>query len=413
MNFENKVQMSISDVTKFWNDESYEFAYGTVDFLSNRPNSHNHTYPEEVIKEYAPSIINKWVVAEYSKTEGDVTSHTDNQKIVGIVPQQEVKYRYDEDGYIIASVDIVMSKIYATDVYEIFKSNNKRSVSVELMLGFTDETKNIPNGFGEKIVTGFNIVGVTVLGLAYNPSVPNANIQMTRMSECESEYVKYVEQAKDGLESEDKMSEILNKLSEIDRKLSKEEKMAKDIKEEVVEETLSEEVVEETMEEEVEEATEKEEMSEEPNTETEEEEMAESEEEVEEEEMACGDKEKYAELETKLEEANSKIAEYETQIAQLSEFKEKVEAEECKKIVAETLSIAKKVVEEEKYTELEKEAEECVYNTVGEWSTKTLASVSQMAIAKMEEFKNSEMEDGVMDMGLPTEPKKEKTCIYD
>lgn len=196
MAFENKVKMSIEDWRKYENDEDYEFAYGTVDFLSTKKNSHNHLYSEEVIKEYAPTVIGKWVLAEYDNFEGDVTEHTENQKIVGFVPQQDIKYRYDEDNDLIASVDIVMSKLYANDVYSLFREYNYRNVSIEELVGFTPETKNyVDGGDKPKIVEGFNITGITILGLKYKPSVPNANIKLTQMSEkeIEKEYVKYSE----------------------------------------------------------------------------------------------------------------------------------------------------------------------------------------------------------------------------
>ena len=131
--------------------------------------------------------------------------------------------------------------------------------------------------------------------------------------------------------------------------------------------------------------------------------------------MGCGDgeKEKMAELEVKLSEAEDKIAKYEIELAELKRFKDEKQMAECQQIVENTLSIAKKVVDETKYSELETESKECVYATVDEWSTKVLASVSKMAIAKMEEVKLSAREDDVMDMGIPTHVEKTKTSIYD
>ena len=131
--------------------------------------------------------------------------------------------------------------------------------------------------------------------------------------------------------------------------------------------------------------------------------------------MGCGDgeKEKMAELEVKLSEAEDKIAKYEVELAELKRFKDEKQMAECQQIVENTLSIAKKVVDETKYSELETESKECVYATVDEWSTKVLASVSKMAIAKMEEVKLSAREDDVMDMGIPTHVEKTKNSIYD
>lgn len=230
MKFENKAKMSIEDFRQYIDDEDYEFAYGTIDFISNKANSHRHIYTEEVIKECAPSILGKWIVGEYQN--GDMSTHTNNQVIQGIVPKnQEVQYRYDEDGYLIASVDIVLSKLYS-DAYKVLREDNYRAVSIEELLAFTEETANYVDGTFDKIVDGFSICAVTILGKKINPSIPNANIQLVQMSEdtivnAEMEYAKYSKIKKDL--KDDNISIILNKLQEISNKLEsyKEETMAK------------------------------------------------------------------------------------------------------------------------------------------------------------------------------------------
>lgn len=394
MQFKNKVSMALSDWRQFEDDENISLAFGNVTFLSTRPNSHKHTYTREVIEQYAPSYLGQMIVAEYDKFTKDTTTHTDEKmNIVGYIPSnQEVQYFTDEDGYFNASVDIVLSKIYAIDVYNLFKSKDTKAISVEQLVGFTPETENLIDGIDEKLVVGFEGVGITILGDKFKPSVPNANIKMVKMSadEFEQEYVKYADM-KHIKKEDDKMSEILNKLTKIEEKLSKEETMAKDKEIEIVEETLEEEVV---IKEEVELAIGKDEA-----------------------EMGCGeskvDEEKLAEVESKLSEAEEKIALYEVELSELKEFKNQIEAVKCQEIIESTLSIAKKVVDNVKYNEIEIESKECVYATVNEWSTKVRASLSEMAIAKMEEVKLSVKEDDVVDMGMPIHVEKTKESIYD
>lgn len=493
MEFKNKVRMSLSDWRQFQDDEDVSLAYARVSFLSNRPNTHKHVYSEEVIKEYAPSYLGKFIVTEFDQTTQDASTHTENQQIVGYIPfNQEVQYEYDEDGYLVASVDVVISKIYAVDVYNLFKSKDSKSVSVEQLVGFTPETEMFIDGMAEKIIIGFEGIGITILGDTFNPSVPNANIKMVKMSadEFEQEYVKYVD-VKNVKNEDDKMSEILNKLTKIEEKLSKEEIMAKDKEIEIAkyavsigddlwekiysslkekypidddgwitckyriagiyeegtekfvivqdykedkkfkimftltenEFELSDEMTEVkvdfvpvememfTMEEF---ATYEEALKPEDMVKTEEE-MQSVEEEV---EMGCGEggakeEEKYTILETKLSEAEAKIVKYEAELEELKEFKVKVEAVKCQEIIDNTLSIAKKVVDETKYSEIETESKECVYANVNEWSTKVRASLSEMAIAKMEEVKLSAKEEDVMDMGMPIQTEKTKESIYD
>ena len=413
MQFKNKVKMSLNDWRQFEDDENISLAFGNVTFLSTRPNSHLHVYTESVIRQYAPSYLGQMIVAEYDSMTNDTTTHTDDKlNIVGYIPSnQEVQYSIDEDGYFNASVDIVLSKIYAIDVYNLFKSKDTKAVSVEQLVGFTPETEDGIDGVDEKIVVGFEGIGITILGDRFKPSVPNANIKMVKMSadEFESEYQKHNVKVLE----DNKMSEILNKLTSIEEKLSKEEVMAKNKEEVIVEEFAEDTVVEVKSEEiEVEKETEIEDA-----VEPEQEEMAVEPEVKEPEEMGCGEdgkvEEKMAELESKLAEAEDKIAKYEAELSELKEFKTQIEAVKCQEIIENTLSIAKKVVDETKYTELETESKECVYANVNEWSTKVRASLSEIAVAKMEEVKLSAREDDVVDMGIPIHVEKTKESIYD
>ena len=409
MQFKNKVSMALSDWRQFEEDEDVSLAFGHVVFLSEKPNSHKHVYQKSVIEEYAPSYLGKFIISDIRN--GDATSHTDTQSIVGYIPSnQEVQYTYDSEGYFQAGVDVVISKIYAIDAYNMFLAKDTKAVSVEQLVGFTPETEDGIDGVDEKIVLGFEGIGITILGDKIKPSVPTANIKMVKMSaeEFESEYVKYSD-TKHVKNEDNVMSEILNKLTSIEEKLSKEEVMAKN-KEEVVVEELAEDTVVEVEAEEVVEM----EVAVEPKAD----ETKEDESEVKEpEEMGCGEdgkvEEKLAEVESKLADAEDKIAKYEAELSELKEFKTQIETAKCAEIIDNTLSIAKKVVDETKYTELEKESKECVYATVDEWSTKVLASVSKMAIAKMEEVKLSAKEDDVVDMGMPIHVEKTKNSIYD
>lgn len=471
MQFKNKVSMALSDWRQFEEDEDVSLAFGHVVFLSEKPNSHKHLYKKSVIEEYAPSYLGKFIISDIRN--GDATSHTETQNIVGYIPSnQDVQYTYDEEGYFQAGVDVVISKIYALDAYNLFKSKDTKAVSVEQLVGFTPETENGIDGIDEKVILGFEGIGITILGDKFKPSVPTANIKMVKMSaeEFESEYVKYSD-TKHVKNEDNVMSEILNKLTKIEEKLSKEEIMAKNKELEIVKYAVSigddlwgkiyqalkekypradgdwitskyrivgiyEEGAEKFVivedyddvkkfkimftltETELELSEEKIEVTVD-FVETNQmdmftkEEFATYEEALKPEEMACGEKEKLAEVEAKLAEAEDKIAKYEVELSELKEFKTQIEVVKCQEIIDNTLSIAKKVVDETKYTEIETESKECVYANVDGWSTKVLASVSTMAIAKMEEVKLSAKEDDVVDMGMPIHVEKTKNSIYD
>lgn len=432
--FKNKVTMAIED---WYNVESedgnYEFAYGTVDFLSTKPNSHKHVISEEVLKEYAPTVINKWVIAYYDDITNDVTTHVSNQHIIGRVPEQEVKYRYDSDGYLIASVDVILSKLYATDVYNLFKQHNYRAVSIEELVGFSDETENLTDGIQEKIVEGFNITAISVLGLSYRPSVPDANIQLTKMSEIddtniqevEKEYIVYSQNKNNNITME-KIIKKLDDIAESVKSLSKEEKMAE--LETKVEELESKEAETYEAEKEAEMAEQPEEMG----YGGKEEEMSETSTNADDEVVENADSEdkeddndkddsddseekmsevNMAELKTKLAEAEEKIQKYESEISELKKFKEKVQMSEKQNVVNETLAHVKEFLTEKEYKAVVKKADECSYEEIGLWKNETLASIADKALEKIASLSNSK-EDGVLDMGIPQEVT-EKKSIYD
>ena len=378
MEYQNRITMSISDWVNYIDDDNIEFAFGKVDFLSNKPNSHRHIYSEEVIKEYAPTVLGKWVVADYDKYTSDATTHTLGEVIVGYVPvSQEVQYRYNAEGFLVASVDVIISKLYATNVYEMFKTKNYKSVSIEELVNFVEEDVSKIDGYEDKVIESFNICGITILGDKYNPSVPDANIQLTKMSNdevnkelIESAYITYSEKHKDN--SIDKIDIVLSKLESIERKINKEEIMLsteeiKNSEEQVVEneavetenaeqevENAEEETVENACGEEEKESADEvdnacgEEVKNEEVEDKEDEEVKEKDD-VEDEDNKEKEDAKMAELMSKLSEAESKIAEYEEELNSLRKFKQDAEYSEKMTICSQTLNKIKQFIDNVKY----------------------------------------------------------------
>lgn len=187
---EKIVSLAVDDVQKI-DFDSYsddEFAIAKMGFLSTRPNAHNLIIDEDVLRESASSALNKWVVADMFM--GEPTTHTKNEHIVGRIPRsQSVEFVYDDDGYLRAYVDTVISKIYAKDFCKAFEQDKNRAVSVEMKI-FTD-------GEDDNIVQRFNIMGVTVLGKSIKPSCPESDIEFVRFSEEDAD--KFFEQQSDSL----------------------------------------------------------------------------------------------------------------------------------------------------------------------------------------------------------------------
>ena len=162
------------DMSEYDNDD---YMVGRTAFLSTRPNSHDIVIPENVLREYAPSVLGKWVTAEVKFN--DCTTHTNGQSIVGIVPkEQDVEFVKADDGYLDAYVDCILSKRYAKEYCNVFSEDDaQRSVSIEATFSMVDEHE----------CDGFDIKTITTLGRTVHPSVPDANITIVRFSEEDAE----------------------------------------------------------------------------------------------------------------------------------------------------------------------------------------------------------------------------------
>lgn len=203
-------RFSINEVKRINSSEyeNSEFAIGKMGFLSTRPNSHQLNISETVLKESAPSVLGKWIVADMTGVV-DAGTHTEQEYIVGMVPRdQEVDFVYDEDGYLKSYVDVIISKVYAKNYCAMFESDNLRNVSVEMNVHTSEED--------EHEVLDFNIVGVTTLGKHINPSCPGSDIVFTRFSETEAN--AFFEDCKK------KCSNLENFMDQRKNKMSKEKK---------------------------------------------------------------------------------------------------------------------------------------------------------------------------------------------
>lgn len=175
---QKEIKFAVEEIKRveFSDYEEQEYSIARLGFLSTRPNSHEIGISEDVLKTSAPSVLGKWIVADVQW--GDATTHTDAEHIVGIVPkEQEVEFVEDDDGYLRAYVDGIISKRYAADFCDIFAKDNERAVSIEAKFEM-DEDDN---------ASAFDIKGVTVLGKTVRPSCPESDITFVRFSEQDAE----------------------------------------------------------------------------------------------------------------------------------------------------------------------------------------------------------------------------------
>lgn len=394
---EENIKMSLEDYPRFVNDNDPELAIAKALFLSTRPNSHGFHLSNEVLRKYAPTILGKFLVGNLNLFGTDVMSHEKKPDIFGYIPTtQEVEFVEADDGYLDAYVNIVVSKIYATEVYNLFLDDNFRNVSVEMRIMYTDEES--------KDVAEFHVAGLTVLGKIVNPSVPRAHMEMVRFSADNAE-MYYKSQMKCSSEKQEtevlrKLSAIYNKLNlkeETENKEEAEEKMAKleEEKKNVVMEQPTEEAPKEDEKKLAEDADKKEEEKEEVKDEKasddsdsdkkdddkkEEEEKA-SDDSDEKEEDKKEDDDKLSEAKAQCADLEAKCAKLEAKLSELEKFKADTEEKEKMAIVNQTLAQVKESMDSDTYAKFEEKAKEQTLDTVNAWRNEVLANVATVLMS--------------------------------
>ena len=398
---EQIVKMSLEDLPKFVNDENPELAIARLMFLSTRPNSHGFTITEDVLMEYASTVLGKFLIGNLNMWESDVTTHLQEPDIFGYMPiDQEIEFVRASDGYLDAYVNAVVSKVYATKVYNLFTKDNFRNVSVEMTLRYADEQ--------EKLVESFNVCGVTILGKDINPSVPKAHMEIIKFSADKAE--KFYKQtsildkmAKLASANNKQETEVLETLNPIYNKLNlketvnneqAEEKMAK------LEEQEKDVVMEKPTEDEAEKKEEKlaeetpkeddkksEEVEEKASDEKKDEDKADDDKGDEKKEEKLSDEvaekdAKCEELEAKCAEYEAKCAELEAKLSELEQFKADTENKEKMSIVTQTLAQVKDSMNEEEFAKFEAKANDYTIETINAWRNEVLANVATVLMSK-------------------------------
>lgn len=177
---EKLIDFAVEDIEQIQFDDydEKEFAIAKVGFMSNRPNSHKLEISEEVLRENASTVLGKWMVVKMDFMGLDAEGHDPQEHIVGFFPKdQEIEFVEDEDGYTRAYATAVISKIYAKDYCKMFDADNERAVSIEMKCN-TENGKDMDDK-----VLSFTIVGVTTLGKAIRPSIPESDVSFVRFSQ--------------------------------------------------------------------------------------------------------------------------------------------------------------------------------------------------------------------------------------
>ena len=178
---DRKLYFSIDDIQEVATEDSVEFAIARIAVLSTKQNSHKVNITREILERDGKSVLGKWVIADFDGT--DVTTHTQNTHIIGIVPTDaNIDFVDNPDGTTTMFVDAIISKLYATEIYNLFRQHNFRNVSVEMATANDQERED-----GSIDIDGLNIYSICVLGISVGGSCPDANMSITKFSEKSAE----------------------------------------------------------------------------------------------------------------------------------------------------------------------------------------------------------------------------------
>lgn len=169
---------SIDDIEMFKQDDDVDFAIAKIHALAVGTNSHKNPVSEEVLRRDAHTMLGKFLVAKYDRWANDVTTHENSEAIVGYFPKDSNIEFEEKDGKLFVVYEALVSKLYATDVYKLFKEENFRNVSCEFSC-----TEDIEDENGEKPITSLFFHGATILGMKYNPSCKGTEMSIVKFSE--------------------------------------------------------------------------------------------------------------------------------------------------------------------------------------------------------------------------------------
>lgn len=209
-----EVQFQTEDFVPAWSSNYSEkkFAIYNTCFLSTKKNAHELDIDEEILRKDAKSILGNFLVAKLQY--GDASTHLKDEIIYGYFPrEQEIIFeKVEENGTTIvkAKAYCVISKMYGKEFNDIFSYNNLRNTSVEMTVETEDDN--------EHKVVGFDIYGLTCLGLSTKGSCPDANMKMVRFSEEDADEFfakvhnnsltvlkKFVEERKESMAEQEKL----------------------------------------------------------------------------------------------------------------------------------------------------------------------------------------------------------------
>lgn len=182
----NILKFEVEDVNLIYEASERHFAIAEIWVCHDGNNLHGKPIRLENIKRAAPTLLNKFLVADYEK--GDFTTHTPYEQIIGFFPKEN-NIRYEEkDGKTFLVANAIISRIYADWAVAVFEKDNRRPVSMEIEVYATKYDEQ-----GREEITDFVFMGVTVLSKKTQEAMVGSNAVVTKFSveDAEKFYSEY------------------------------------------------------------------------------------------------------------------------------------------------------------------------------------------------------------------------------
>lgn len=180
------LQFNIAGLELIEEVSNSQFAKVRIKTFADGDNAHGMPVQTQALKNAEKSIINKPVTYVYDILQDDASTHSKTKEIpCGFVSPENanISYELTDDGRLMFCVDALIWKYYSGRMFEIFKRDGIKSVSVVITL-IEKET----NEDGKVEISSFCYNAITVLGDKFNPAVPDAQAELIEFSKAKEEF---------------------------------------------------------------------------------------------------------------------------------------------------------------------------------------------------------------------------------
>jgi hypothetical protein len=177
---------NVSDIELIEEVSNSQFAKVKIKAFADGDNAHGMPILTKALKNAESSIINKPVTYIYDARNDDATGHGTGKEIpCGFVSPEfaEMSYELTDDGRLMFVVNALVWKYYSGRMFEIFKRDGVKSVSVVITL----IEKEVNSETMKEEITSFCYNAITVLGDAHTPAVKDAQLELLEFSKAKEE----------------------------------------------------------------------------------------------------------------------------------------------------------------------------------------------------------------------------------